>query len=346
MCPLNARPPLRSRATTTRCAVEAPHGRAGAGARPRAVFPEVTSGDYCNSRADYGAPPFTQADADTAYADLKHADHRRLLSRWGKALFRYAGVKRDAFARRTGSYRENFINVLTICFGASFEGPGSYWYDNSNAGTFAGAIIYCATKGRVRLSEAEAYALFTKKQPERAASSWIVDEKQLAAWGVSPTELKQLLAGEPRIEGGFPRGAPLLIPPPDDLPASADPGAVATAAAMPVPMAPPAPRAAQPTVLAAAPAAPAPAAVAAVIAAAAASAVPLQRQNTLTTLAIMMCQSDRFRDHMEYVAGAPLDRGFSEGARSFMNALAALPPPRELAPLDVPKRSGIVPGAA
>lgn len=33
-------------------------------------------------------------------ASMKHADHRRLLSRWGKALFRFAGIERPEFARR------------------------------------------------------------------------------------------------------------------------------------------------------------------------------------------------------------------------------------------------------
>jgi hypothetical protein len=141
------------------------------------------------------------AEPDAAFAELKHADHRRLLSRWGKALFRYAGIKRDDFTRRQGSYRENFTNVLQVCFGSCFDGPGSYWYDNSNAGTFAAAIIYCATKGRVSLAEAQAYALFTKKQPDRAASSWMVNEAQLVQWGVSPAELKALFAGEKLAKG-------------------------------------------------------------------------------------------------------------------------------------------------
>jgi len=240
-------------------------------------------------------------------------------------------VKRDAFARRTGSYRENFINVLTVCFGTSFEGPGSYWYDNSNAGAFASAMIYCATKGRVSLTEEQSYGLFTKKQPERSASSWMVDEAQLAAWGVTPAEIKALLAGEPRIEDGFPRGAPLIIPPPKELPkplaAGAKPPVAKPAPAAPAPAAPaPAPAPVptpEPTPAPAGQQPPAPA--------------PLQRQSTVATLAIMMCQSDRFREQMERVSGLPaLDRGFSEGARSFMAALASLPPPRELAPLDVP----------
>jgi len=258
----------------------------------------------------------TLPQPDSAFADLKHADHRRLLSRWGKALFRFAGVKREAFARRSGSYRENFINVLTVCFGNSFEGPGSYWYDNSNAGAFASALLYCATNGRVSVGEVQAYALFTKKQPDRAASSWMVNEAQLVQWGVSPAELKALFAGESRLENGFPRGSPLSIPPPKELPQPA------LAGATPQPeVQPPAPVPTPPAQWApvTAPAqAPAPVQQPSALPF---SSTPLQRQNTVAMLATLMCQSDR----LQFSTGKSLDRGFSEGARSFMAALAAMP---------------------
>lgn len=49
------------------------------------------------------------AEGGDPLADLKAADHRRLLSRWGKALLRYAGVQKTDVERRTGSYREKRV---------------------------------------------------------------------------------------------------------------------------------------------------------------------------------------------------------------------------------------------
>ena len=275
--------------------------------------------------------PQAAAEPDAAFAELKHADHRRLLSRWGKALFRYAGIKRDDFARRQGSYRENFTNVLQVCFGSCFDGPGSYWYDHSNAGAFAAALLYCATSGRVRVSETDAYSLFVKKEPDRAASSWTVNNAQLAAWGVAPAELVALFRGAARVEHGFPRGTPLLVPPLDALPPPA-PGVV------PAGVAPAAGAAGLGAAAGSWPATeamgPPPAGVARSFSELASlsqplvsapslpvmpfSGTPLQRQNTVATLAVFMAQSD----YMERQQGKPLDRSFSDGARAFMAAIA------------------------
>lgn len=312
------------------------------------------------------APSQAAPGAENAFADLKHADHRRLLSRWGKALFRFAGVRREDFARRTGSYRENFLHVLTgapaagswqlcgvdhsrvsdfsparlsapVCFGSCFEGPGNYWYDHSNAGAFASALLYCATSGRVTVDEAHTYALFTKKDPERTASSWIVDEQQLAAWGVAPAELAALFRGPQRSEAGFPRGVPLLVPPPHLLPPPAPGGAAVGAAAT---------AAGAATIAALSGAAPLlgwpslPVAAAAALQQAASMAPPpahapelpfsdgplqlgsLQRQNTVATLAILMCQSEHLERAAASAQGRQLDRTFSDGARAFMAAIA------------------------
>jgi hypothetical protein len=49
------------------------------------------------------------------------------------------------------------------------------------------------------------------------------------------------------------------------------------------------------------------------------STTPLVRQNTVATLAILMCQSE----YLERAAGRPLDRTFSDGARALMASLAA-----------------------
>lgn len=291
------------------------------------------------------------AEPDAAFAELKHADHRRLLSRWGKALFRYAGIKRDDFTRRQGSYRENFTNVLQVCFGSCFDGPGSYWYDNSNAGAFAAALLYCATSGRVRVSDSDAYALFIKKEPNRAASSWQVNEVQLVEWGVAPGELKRLFLGPSRKENGFPRGTPLLLPAMDKLPPPSQSAAVIGAAA----------RAAGAATLAAAAASgvwnPGPAhvlpfggamadlqgpsmvqplartsselaAMSQPLATAPSlplmpfSNMPLQRQSTVATLALLMAQNDYLERESARTQGRTLDRTFSDGARAFMAAVA------------------------
>ena len=275
--------------------------------------------------------PLRQAEPDAAFAELKHADHRRLLSRWGKALFRYAGIKRDDFARRQGSYRENFTNVLQVCFGSCFDGPGSYWYDHSHSGAFAAALLYCATSGRVRVSETDAYALFVKKEPDRAASSWQVNNAQLATWGVAPAELVALFRGPARVEHGFPRGTPLLVPPMDALPPPA-PGVVPAGAVPAAGTASLAPAASGGWPLAMGP--PPAGAVARTFSELASlsqplvsapslpvmpfSGIPLQRQSTVATLAVLMAQND----YMERQQGKPLDRSFSDGARAFMAAIA------------------------
>ena len=98
---------------------------------------------------------------------MKAADHRRLLSRWAKALLRHADVHAD-LDRRTGSYRENFLHVLTVCFGNTFAGAGSFWFDNSHSGAFAATLLYCATSGRVRVGSEETHLMFTKKDAARA----------------------------------------------------------------------------------------------------------------------------------------------------------------------------------
>ena len=289
------------------------------------------------------APRRTQvSSAEVPLSEMKHADHRRLLSRWGKALFRFAGIKRDDFARRTGSYRENFLHVLTVCFGTTFEGPGAWWYDHSHAGAFAAALLYCATSGRVRVDESETANMFTKKEPERAASSWTVNEAQLLAWGVAPGELAALFRGEARTdEAGFPRGTPLIVPAPHELPPPAPGAAHAAAAAtaagaavlaasgafrLPVP--PPPPLGSNAGSGAYFLPSPAPSRGGSDVAALLQqvpsmplpfSSTPLARQNTVATLAILMCQSE----YLERAAGRPLDRTFSDGARALMATLAA-----------------------
>ena len=282
------------------------------------------------------------SNAEVPLSEMKHADHRRLLSRWGKALFRFAGIKRDDFARRTGSYRENFLHVLTVCFGTTFEGPGAWWYDHSHAGAFAAALLYCATSGRVRVDESETANMFTKKEPERAASSWTVNEAQLLAWGVAPGELAALFRGEARTdEAGFPRGTPLIVPAPHELPPPAPGAAHAAAAAtaagaavlaasgafrLPVP--PPPPLGSNAGSGAYFLPSPAPSRGGSDVAALLQqvpsmplpfSSTPLARQNTVATLAILMCQSE----YLERAAGRPLDRTFSDGARALMATLAA-----------------------
>jgi hypothetical protein len=240
---------------------------------------------------------------------MKHADHRRLLSRWGKALFRFAGIKRDDFARRTGSYRENFLHVLTVCFGTTFEGPGAWWYDHSHAGAFASALLYCATSGRVSVDESETHNMFVKKEPERAASSWTVNEAQLNAWGVSPAEVAALFRGAPRTEAGFPRGTPLHVPAPHALPPPAANAATAAGAAvlaasrawrMPAPEAPPqqlAPAGSGSFLLPMAPPSRGTSDAASLLQPVPSMSLPfsdqpLVRQNTISTLAILMCQSE------------------------------------------------------
>ena len=259
---------------------------------------------------------------------MKHADHRRLLSRWGKALFRYAGVKRDDFARRTGSYRENFLHVLTICFGSSFEGSSSYWYDNSNAGAFASALLYCATNGRVTVDPEEVYNLFVKKDPGRSASSWTVNESQLLAWNIQPWELQALFRGAPRLENGFPRGAPLAVPPTHLLPPPK--GGKTTVVARTQPSAPAArPARAQreptPANEAAQPPPPPLFSMDSLPPLPSLDALPvattLQRQNTIATLALLMCQYEI----LERQSGRPLDRQFSEGAMAFASFLPVAP---------------------
>ena len=129
-----------------------------------------------------------------------------------------ASRRRRVALARPHAILASFLHVLTVCFGSTFEGPGAWWYDHSHAGAFAAALLYCATSGRVRLDAAHTSSLFVKKEPERAASSWTVNEAALAGWGVAPSELAALFRGPPRREGGFPRGTPLNVPAPHDLP--------------------------------------------------------------------------------------------------------------------------------
>jgi hypothetical protein len=49
------------------------------------------------------------------------------------------------------------------------------------------------------------------------------------------------------------------------------------------------------------------------------ASAPLVRQNTIATLAILMCQNE----YLSRAQGRPLDRSFSDGARALMAAMAA-----------------------
>ena len=73
-------------------------------------------------------PRYAQAIA-TSIEQMKHADHRRLLSRWGKALYRFVGVERAEFARReVGCLARHSTRV--VCERAC---PRSYCYVGSAA---------------------------------------------------------------------------------------------------------------------------------------------------------------------------------------------------------------------
>jgi hypothetical protein len=197
----------------------------------------------------------------------------------------------------------------------------SYWYDHSNAGAFAAALLYCATSGRVRVSETEAYALFVKKEPDRAASSWTVNNAQLSAWGVAPAELVALFRGAARVEHGFPRGTPLLVPPLDALPPPAPgvvPAGVAPSSAGATEAMGPPPAGAVARTFSELAALSQPLVSAPSLPVMPFAGTPLQRQNTVATLAVFMAQSD----YMERQQGQQLDRSFSDGARAFMAAIA------------------------
>eukprot|EP00227_Mantoniella_beaufortii_P021342 CAMPEP_0197584568 /NCGR_PEP_ID=MMETSP1326-20131121/7142_1 /TAXON_ID=1155430 /ORGANISM="Genus nov. species nov., Strain RCC2288" /LENGTH=413 /DNA_ID=CAMNT_0043148955 /DNA_START=277 /DNA_END=1515 /DNA_ORIENTATION=+ len=140
----------------------------------------------------------------------KRADRRRTIARFTTAILRAGGS--NAFIARDGlGYRKAFDRFLVETYGDTF-GEGGYWYENARVEPFFRVLFHIATEGRIQLSEEAVNLLFCKRE-KRQAAEWLLDEEELAKFGVTATELAAIFEGPCTLSvTGYPRGTPLQIP--------------------------------------------------------------------------------------------------------------------------------------
>lgn len=156
---------------------------------------------------------------------LKYADHRRLIYRWTNALIRAVGLKVPTgagvvFAPASKNKREKFDRFLVHYYGTQSFEPGAYWYSHANAPAFFSEVFRVATNGRVTCDARDIFEIFSKSDPNRQASTWVTSTAALERAGISRTEVISTYFGESRVEDGWPKGRPLLVPPPESRGAS------------------------------------------------------------------------------------------------------------------------------
>jgi len=156
---------------------------------------------------------------------LKYADHRRLIYRWTNALIRAVGLKVPTgsgvvFAPSSKNKREKFDRFLVHYYGQESFEPGAYWYSHANAPAFFSELFRVATNGRVTCDARDIFEIFSKSDPNRQASTWVTSTAALERAGISRTEVISTYFGESRVEDGWPKGRPLLVPPPESRGAS------------------------------------------------------------------------------------------------------------------------------
>jgi len=156
---------------------------------------------------------------------LKYADHRRLIYRWTNALIRAVGLKVPTgagvvFAPASKNKREKFDRFLVHYYGTQSFEPGAYWYSHANAPAFFSEVFRVATNGRVTCDARDIFEIFSKSDPNRQASTWVTSTAALERAGISRTEVISTYLGESRVEDGWPKGRPLLVPPPESRGAS------------------------------------------------------------------------------------------------------------------------------
>ena len=150
-------------------------------------------------------------------ARMKMADHRRLIYRWTNAIYRLLGMKiprgmGSLFDKGEKNKREKFDRFLSYYYGTETFEPGTYWYNNADTIQFFVELVRVATRDRYAPEPVTIQKLFRKKDPTRQASTWIMVQEELDKTDVSAEELRALFEGPPRVENGFPRGRPLLVP--------------------------------------------------------------------------------------------------------------------------------------
>ena len=148
-------------------------------------------------------------------ASRKAADHRRLLKSYMKALFRHLNLAVDYKMSEAATYRDRINSALAFWFGDSFS-PGKSTQE-CNAPKIMAMIVYLATSGRVSLTQGEVHEILQKGLQAKNAN-YTVNETALEKHKISAGELRGLFEGHSRVQGGFPRGLPLQLPRPENLP--------------------------------------------------------------------------------------------------------------------------------
>jgi hypothetical protein len=148
-------------------------------------------------------------------ASRKAADHRRLLKSYMKALFRHVKLPVDNKNADATTYRDRINNALAYWFGECFA-PGRAVVE-CNAPKILSAVVYLATYGRVKVKPGEVGEIMRKGLQAKNAN-YTVNDVELRRRGVADDELRALFEGPSRIERGYPRGLPLILPNLDQLP--------------------------------------------------------------------------------------------------------------------------------
>ena len=148
-------------------------------------------------------------------ASRKAADHRRLLKSYMKALFRHVKLPVDNKNADATTYRDRINNALAYWFGECFA-PGRAVVE-CNAPKILAAVVYLATRGRVKVPPGEVGEIMRKGLQAKNAN-YTVNDAELRRRGVADEELRALFEGPSRIERGYPRGLPLILPNLDELP--------------------------------------------------------------------------------------------------------------------------------
>ena len=148
-------------------------------------------------------------------ASRKAADHRRLLKSYMKALFRHVKLPVDNKNADATTYRDRINNALAYWFGECFA-PGRAVVE-CNAPKILAAVVYLATRGRVKVPPGEVGEIMRKGLQAKNAN-YTVNDAELRRRGVADEELRALFEGPSRIERGYPMGLPLILPNLDELP--------------------------------------------------------------------------------------------------------------------------------
>ena len=191
------------------------HGGAPKRRRSGASKPAGAGAGAGSERGDRDVSDAGKSPGAGPSASRKAADHRRLLKSYMKALFRHVKLPVDNKNADAATYRDRINNALAYWFGECFA-PGRAVVE-CNAPKILSAVVYLATYGRVKVPPGEVGEIMRKGLQAKNAN-YTVNDAELRRRGVADDELRALFEGPSRIDRGYPRGLPLILPNLDELP--------------------------------------------------------------------------------------------------------------------------------